>query len=66
MKEKVLEFPKKFLWPDIEEQGSERLFYVEGDEDVIAVPADMTMAEFGKWVSEKNAFIFTEQHSICI
>jgi hypothetical protein len=54
MKEKVLEFPKKFLWPDIEEQASERLFYVEGDEDVIAVPADMTMAEFGKWVSEKT------------
>ena len=54
MKEKVLEFPKKFLWPDIEEQGSERLFYVEGDEDVTVIPADTTMAEFEKWASEKT------------
>ncbi len=55
MKEKLLEIPKKFLLPDIEEQGSERLFYVEGDEDVTAFSADTTMAEFGKWVSEKTA-----------
>lgn len=54
MKEKLSEIPQKFLLPDIEEQGSERLFYVEGDEDVTTFPADTTMAEFGKWVSEKN------------
>ena len=56
MKEIELNIPKKFFSPNFDlEPNSERVFYVEGDEDVTKFSNEITMAEFGKWVSEKDA-----------
>ena len=51
-----LNIPKKFLCPDFDvKPSSERVFYVEGDEDVTKFSSEITMVEFGKWVNEKDA-----------
>ena len=55
MKEIELNIPKKFFSPNLDfESSSERLFYVEGDEDVTKFSSETTMLEFGKWVREKD------------
>lgn len=53
---KELNIPKKFFSPNFDfEPSSEHVFYVEGDEDVTKFSNEITMAEFGKWVNEKDA-----------
>ena len=55
-KDSTFRIPTKFFRSSIEsDTGDDRLIYVEGDEDVLAFSADMTMAEFGRWSIERCA-----------
>lgn len=55
-KDSTFRIPTKFFRSSIEsDTGDDRLIYVEGDEDVLAFSADMTMEEFGKWSIERCA-----------